>query len=319
MEGPLDRLVPATVDLVEHRIKAALVLPAEQASSLVYATAGEQYPDEITTAMESLLKGKPISAALTDLTGLDESQILEIFDRSIDSILENPAVEPRYKDSIRAAEPELRQAFVSGDTREFLTQATRTAAERAFDFALADFRSQLDEQGRLDLVLLLAEDALGIPEEELQDKAKQWRERTWNYLNWTRNVSLAAFILAVAVMALVFWQNLGAFLKWLYWTLIIAGAVALFLLALAYFVIPTLVENLTDGSLARGQTGFSELGALAAEVTSSAFRNQVRSLLVIAAVPMVAGMVLWILGPALVRLLRNTESPTGEGYPQDDS
>ena len=313
----LEGLVPSMVNLVARRIEGAPVLPPAQLTILAAGSSHDKYTAEITTALETLLAGKQVSTSISDLTGLSENELLDIFDRSVEEILENPAVDQRYRDSLREAESELRQTFVSGNTRDFLTQAAKTAAVPAIDAALAEFRSELDDQGRLDLVPLLAEEVFDVDENELQNRAQRWRDRVLNFLNWTRNISIGILVLATAIMLSIYWKSMGGFLKWLCWTLMLSGATALALLALAYLVLPGIVERQLQGQLLDILPEFSGTGVLAGEVAVSIALNQLKSLIWIAAAPLVAGAILWTVSPVLSRLIAGAEDPPGRAYQED--
>ncbi len=313
----LEGLVPSMVNLVKRRIERAPVLPAAQLTILAAGRPGDQYTAEITTALETVLAGKQVSTSVSDLTGLSKNEVLDIFDRSVEEILENPAVDQRYRDSLREAESELRQTFVSGNTRDFLTQAAKTAAVPAIDAALADFRSELDDQGRLDLVPLLAEEVFDVDENELQNRAQRWRDRVLNFLNWTRNIAIGILVLATAIMLSIYWKSMGGFLKWLCWTLMLSGATALALLTLAYLVLPGIVERQLQGQLLDILPEFSGAGVLAGEVAVSIALNQIKSLIWIAAAPLVAGAILWTVSPVLSRLIAGAVDPPGQAYQED--
>ena len=320
MDGPLDRIIPATLSFLERRIEEAPLEPAGQAPSRVFISAEHQYADELNSALEAVFAGEPLSTALSDLTGLSEGEVNKTFDRFLVVAMENPAVDQQYRDSLKQAEPHLRQSFASGDTREFLKQAAHVVAAPAVETVLVDVRAKLDDEGRLDLAPILAKELLGIGEEQLQERARLWRQRVLSYLSVSRNMAVGALVLSAAVMLLISWRRLGSYLKWLYWTLVLGGAVALALLALAHFIVPGLMEGLLHGQLDNENLGPAEPVALASEVVTTVVSAQIKALVWIAATPLVVGTVLWTVSPALGRLRKGIEpeSAAQPPHPEDD-
>ena len=318
LDGPLDRITPATLSPLERRIEKAPLEPGGQTRSQVFVSAEHQYADEFNSALEAVLSGEPISTAVSDLTGLTESEVMETFERFLDVTMENPAFDQKYRDSLREAEPHLRQSFASGNTRDLLRQAASTLAEPAIETALADFRAKLDDEGRLDLEPILAEELLGIGEEELQERARLWRQRVLSYLNVSINIALGALVLSAAIMLLVFWEKLGSYLTWLYWTLVLSGAAALALLVLAYFIVPGAIEGLLLGLIDSENSASTGLVALGSEVIATAVSNQIKALIWIPATPLVVGAVLWTVSPALGKLRKGSEPESETQPPQQE-
>lgn len=302
IEGPLQRVGPAVASVVERRIDENLSV-SQSSSSLDDSeeTSSDRHVDEITSALETLLSGDNTSASLSEITGLTEGEILDVFDRSIDSILSNRDVDPRHRQSLRESRPALRQTFAEGNFREFLLHATRLAAEAATDLALAKVRAHLDDQGRLDLVPLLAGEALGTSEAQLQETARKLRQSIRSALVWARNVALGVALLALAVAVSMYWKSPAGLVKWLYWTLILAGAGALGLLLLAYLVLPNALEVLVYESLRQEGNPISAFGPLASEVAASVVKSRISGLVWVPALPLVAGLALWIVGTGWTR------------------
>ncbi len=318
LDGPLDRITPATLSLLERRIEKAPLEPGGQTRSQVFVSAEHQYADEFNSALEAVLSGEPISTAVSDLTGFTESEVMETFDRFLVVTMENPAFDQKYRDSIREAEPHLRQSFASGNTRDLLRQVASTLAEPAVETALADFRAKLDDEDRLDLAPILSEEHLGIGEEELQERARLWRQRVLSYLNVSRNMAVGALVLSAAAMLLVFWRRLGSFLKWLYWTLVLSGAAALALLAMAYFIVPGAIEGMLRGLFASENSAPTGLVVLGSEVIATVVSNQIKALSWIPATPLVVGAILWTVSPALGKLRKGSEPESETQPPQQE-
>ena len=308
--APLDRLTPAVETLIENKIDEATELVAAEVVPRVdelTTSLDEQHADRISQTLESLLTGESISTSVSDLTGYSEAELLEIFDQSVEVILANPAVDDRSRDLIEETVPELRQTFVTGNVNYFLKEATRVTVVPALDLAIGDLKEQLDEQGRVDLVSLLAEEVMEIEESQLQDTAREWRDRMLTALFWALLVPLLTLILAIATMFLVYWRRPLAFYRWTYLTLLIAGGAALAALLTAYFTLPGATEGLIYVQLDGLESGLPGLLPLASELANAMVASLLGGLIWIAAIPPLASAVLWLVSPVYNRWLKAKE------------
>ena len=291
--GPLDRMVESTVDLIIHRIEATPLVTEELIQGVLDATEGSPYSEDISSALEALSSGGPEAQSIKGLTGLSEEEALAAFDQGLVLVVNNTSIDRRYRDALRTAEPELRQAFRTGDTRELLRQATVTALAQALDEALADFRSRLDSEGRLSLTPLLAEDVAGIAESDLQANANTWRDRIQAVLDRTRNYGLIALAAAIGLVMLVYWGRPRAGVRWLYRMLIVTGGVSLAFLTIAYFALPRVVDRVIDGAWMGGEVDVEGFVVLVLDVVISVITTRLVSLMWYFGISFALGILLW--------------------------
>lgn len=325
---PMDRMAPAIARVVEPRIlgkaggtaSSSSQVPYRAATTRPYGTSSEappltrhQYAGEIEAAMASVLTGGAAPATMSVLSGLTERERLELFDRTADAILNNETISLRYRESLGEARPALREVFRSGATYDLLSAAMKAAAEPAIELALADTRSRLDEEGRIDLLPLLANNLLETDEPELQAALRTSRDSLAVLLFWGTAVPLLVVILAIALAGTVFWGRIGAIYHWLYLTLTVSGA-ALFAITLAaYLTVPVAAERAVIELLDSTEGVIPGLPILLADVAAALVSEQLGRLIWTSGAIALAGAALGVAGYLARRYsLRNLDQMLGE-------
>ena len=293
ISGPLDRIVESTVDLLLDRIEATPLITEEMIQGVLEETAESPYSEEIQWALESLSAGGLESRSITDLTGLSEEEVADAFDQALALVLDNPSIDQEYRDALRAAEPGLRQTFRTGDTRELLTEAAKTAAAPALGSALADFKHRLDTEGRLSLVPVLAEEFVGVGEREFQANANTWRDRVLDVLDRTRNLGLIALAVAAGLVTLVYWKRPRAAARWLYRILIASGGASLVFLTIAYFALPGVVDRIINSASIGGEVDVEGLVVLILDVVISVITARLVAFMWFFGLALALGILVW--------------------------
>ena len=272
--------------------------------------------EERILAEESGLSRESILTSVSNRTGLTEAEVLDVFNRSVATVIENQGVDQRFRDALREAEPELRQIFATGDTKAFISQATHTVVAPAVEIAVDDLNIRLDEQGRVDLVALLAEEVMEVEESQLQDTAREWRDRLITALFWGRIAPIVALFLSAALMLLVYWRRPMPFFRWTYLTLLMAGGAALATVLVAYFTLPGATEAAMEGLIHAQLDGLKYplpgLTPLASELANTVVASLVGSLIWIAAIPPLVGVILWLLDLVYQKWLKVPKSKYAE-------
>ena len=293
MAGPLDRLTASLVDLIEVRIEQAPVLSYQQVQGQAAQSLGADYSEDLAQSIESLLADSNDLASIADLTGLTEEEILEVFDQAVAAVLDNTSLDIRFRNALEQAQPELRQTLRTGNTRDMLKQATRTAVAPAMEVALEDFRARLDEQGRLALVPILANEVLGIEEAQLQAGADRWQQRSDDLLTRTLTVAVVALAISAALLAAIHWGRPKEFIRWFYRMLISGGGASLAFLIFAYFALPFAVDRIVAGSWMNRQVEVEGIVNLVLDIVISLIQTRVLALMWLAGGALALGIVFW--------------------------
>ena len=324
MAGPLDRTVSSLVDLIEVRIEETPVLSSQQIQSRAAHAIEGGYSEDIALSLMSLMSASYDISSITDLSGSSEEEVLAIFDQAVAAVLEEPSIDQRFRDAIEEAQPELRRTFRKGNTRDLLKKAARTAVAPALEIALEDFKARLDEQGRLALVPILANEVLGIEEAQLQAEANSWRQRLDGLLTRTLTTSLVALAISVSLLAAINWGKPGDSIRWLYKVLISSGGASLALLTIAYFALPNAVDRIVGGSWMNQEVEVKGIVELVLDIVISLITSRLLSLMWIAGAAILLGVVIWAAMFAWERSRRKHEEgePTGtepviDSYPEN--
>jgi len=316
MSGPLDRLVESTVDLIVGRIETKPLVAEELIQEVLDGTEDSPYTEDVRSALESISSGEQEGQSIRDLTGLSEGEALLAFDQAFAQVLDNPSIHQEYRDSLRTAEPELRQAFREGDVRKLLLQVASTVAAPALENALAEFRRRLDSEGRLPLAPLLAEEISGVSEGDFQANADKWRDRVQAVLDRTRNYGLVALAAAIGLTTLVYWGRPRAGVRWLYRMLIASGGVSLAFLAIAYFALPRVVDRAIDGAWMGGEVDVEGFVVLTLDVVISVITARLESFMWYFGIAFALGILLWV--SLLARDVVQEKRKREERGPADD-
>ena len=287
---PLDRLAPALARTVQNLLDQATLPPIDTGTPAFTALEETGHAEDVAHALESLLAGKSPSTTVSELTGLSESELLSVFDRAVDQVLESPAVDRRYQEALRESRVELRQAFTSGDTRHFLERAIHSVVQTAVDSALEEFGAGLDDQERLDLVPLLSEYVAGESEEEFRSVLEEWKNRINQTVFWSRLLALAVIVAAAGIIALVFWRRHTSTLLWAQLTLTLSGIVTLGVVLVASWQLPEIAKSSTYALISESTSWTPGAAALASDVLGSITADLLQKLIWPAALPLLAGL-----------------------------
>ncbi len=244
----LDQVKPAVFRLVDRRIDLVPLAqpdpqkpPAQQAADLA-----QQAGAFFTALGQGGLPG-----AVPSIEAIPEPLRGAAFDNFMAGMLNGRTLDPRVQQGLQARYDELRRVFVAGDTRQVAKVAARAALTPLVDAALAQIRSRLDAQARVDLVAMVKQsEGGGQTWAELQpqvDRARRWTAR----LPMLGLLALAGVAGGAFLMGLVHLPRLSRSLGWPGFTLLTVGATFFGLSKLMESALLGRLDRLIDGSAAR--------------------------------------------------------------------
>ena len=204
-------------------IYARLRLPLERVEPAVLSKI-HQYMDEMEISEPpstgcSVLHLRALSAAsAVPLNQLSSGQIpqsapsLEIltqecrekeYDRWFSLLLEDAAIDRQTKEILERENPNLRRAFVEGDTRAFLKAVVDPLAEPLIDEAIADIQGNLGRNDRFDLLEWLTDVSDEVSRRDIEERAESLRNVASVVNGAGRVIALAAVIAGLLLMALM--------------------------------------------------------------------------------------------------------------------
>ena len=174
-----------------------------------------------------------------------------------------------------------------------LAEASRTAAAAALETSLAEFKAQLDSEGRLELAPLLAEELANISKDQFQANAIVWQDRIVETLAQTRNFGLIAMASAFGLLALAYWGRPRQIARWFYVLLIMCGGSSLAFLTLAYFALPRVVDRVVSSAWMGGQVEVEGLVVLILDIVISVISSRLVALMWLAGSVLAVGVLVW--------------------------
>ena len=146
-----------------------------------------------------------------------------LFELVFGSLVGDSGLSDDAKQSLNDGKGELRLPFAMGDTLEVLKVSTRLLVGPLMDDAIESVRTNLDENGRFDLIRQLAEWDDDTTEAEIRqdiDDGRVWISRANNFGDLT---SLILVIGGAVLMGLVFFPTFSSMLRWPGVALLITG------------------------------------------------------------------------------------------------
>lgn len=205
LSAVINAIGPAVQRLIDQRI-----------DSIPTATArAEDIPSQLESFLRKLSAGD-LPTAIPSLAGVDEAARAEIFENALDIVLADGNLPSASAASIQAQRAEALAAFASGGIKDALKVAAWAVAAPVIDLAIADLRTDLDEDDRLDLVHRLSIE-LGSREDVL-DRAglvRFWLRVAIVFGPWLALLLMAVGIASIGVTCLpyrhyaVFWPSVS--------------------------------------------------------------------------------------------------------------
>ena len=147
-----------------------------------------------------------------------------LFELAFGSLVDDSGLSDDAKQSLNDGKGELRLPFAMGDTLEVLKVSTRLLAGPLMDDAIESVRTDLDENGRFDLIRQLAEWDDDTTEAEIRQDIDDGRVLVSRANNFGDLTSLIMVIGGAVLMGLVFFPTLSSMLRWPGVALLITGA-----------------------------------------------------------------------------------------------
>ena len=171
----------------------------------------------------SQLSGGQIPQSAPSLGILSQECRGREYDRWFGLLLREAAIDRQTKAILERENPNLRGAFVEGDTRAFLKAVVDPLAEPLVDEAVADIQRNLGRNDQFDFLDWLADESEYLSRREIEEQAESLRS-TLNTANGPgRVIALTVVIVGVLLMALMHLPRPARMLGWPGLTLVMGG------------------------------------------------------------------------------------------------
>ena len=223
LEPILNQIEPALFGYLDRQIDQTQVVRPDPSRSIPEQVA--EVEALIGTLSRELARGR-LPQEIPSVETIPESLRSPLFDAFEASIIRDQTLDARIRRGLEENSPDLRRQFVAGDTRQFLKEVARAVAAPLIDDALAQSRSQLDPNGRLDLISALAELSPETTGESLRGDIEEGRNQLNRLTSTGRFFALVVVIGSALALAAVHLPNLAHSLRWPGLALLLTGLIS---------------------------------------------------------------------------------------------
>ena len=269
LEEPLNRVKPAVLERIYKTIdELEIKEPGAPGCSLVSL---QQLATASAVPFAKLSNGEvPVSAPSLDIL-TRECRDAE-FDAWFERVLSDPSISSEAARILETEKEQLRQSFVSGDTREFLKQAATPLVTPVIDDAITDIRRDLQRNDRLDLFQKLIENSDDLSRRDINEQAETLRD-TVSAANGTgKVVALVMVILGVLLLGAVHFPKPGDMLRWPGVSLLLGGGVCLVVGSVLNSAVPGRIKD----AVARPASYSSDIPTAAISLTGDLMESFAR-------------------------------------------
>lgn len=219
MGPPLARVKPALFDLINQKIDRVEIVEPDPAQAPLEQLAEAQGLAE--SLFSGLSQGR-VPRSLPSVAAIPELLRADLFDAFFPGLLDE-----RAGKNLQLGSQSMKGALIAGDTHGFLKEAARASLGPVIDDGIADFKRELnvDSQGRLDLISLIARENNEVTEESLRAEVANFRDSVNRIRTSGTTVGLAVVIGGAILMGLIHLPSLGNALRWPGLTLLLTGVI----------------------------------------------------------------------------------------------
>ena len=224
LKEPLERVEPAILDRIYKKIDE---LEIKQPGSPGCSLASQRRLAADSAVPFAKLSNGELPTNAPSLETLTRDCRQTEFDVWFDRVLDDPAMNSEAARILEGERQQLRNAFVAGDTREFLKQAATPLITPVIDDAIREIRRDLQRGDRLDLLEKLAENSEDLTREDIDEQAESLRSTVSAANGPGRIIALLMVILGALVLAAVHFPRPADMLRWPGLALLMGGGVCL--------------------------------------------------------------------------------------------
>ena len=224
LEEPVERLLPTIQDHVSQVIDT-LDIP-KAAESLCESDAVRLLAADTAPLLERLSAGRLPESALALQPGNRDCRE-QAFDRWLDDVVNDPALDPRTSALLAESQEELRLPFIEGDTRALLQAAAEPLIGTLAKDAVANLQGELQPGDRLDLIQLAAEQNDDLTRTDIEESAQAMREAATISNGLGKLIALVVAAAGTLLLALIHRPNPANMIRWPGVTLAVSGVLCL--------------------------------------------------------------------------------------------
>jgi len=248
LEPPLARIEPTLLAYLDRQIDTVELLEPDPNKPLLVQLADIQ--SLLQLALRDLAQGQ-LPQQIPSIQNIPRVLRGNLFDAFLIKARSDSTLDLRVRRGLAEAAPDLRRDFLSGDTHRFLKQTLRAAGKPLMQDAIAEIELNLDSQGRLDLIALLARENPETTEALLRQDIARGRDQLQRANSQGRRFSLGVVIVAAIALGLIYLPHWSETLRWPGVALLSIGLVYLGLGRILENTLPSQISRLVDQQLAQ--------------------------------------------------------------------
>ena len=279
---PIDNIKPTVLSYIDRRIDE---IPSKEVEG------PEELADELAGLWKGLEEGEPPQTVpeLSGPTILNDTIADQIFNDAIGALEADPQFPRSAVDDLREQETAIKVPLSQGDVRGTLKMTAGAIAGPVIDAAIEEFvAEELDEDRRLDLVEVIAEDNNETREEFLESL-----EPARDYIAATglgSTLTIVAVVVGTLLLAALQFPHMGSLFRFPGIALFIGGAVGL----IVSFGVKSGIENVLDNIIVEEPDIPVSLVDIFSDVVSSMVSDVVWGVVPAAATAMGVGLALFV-------------------------
>ena len=205
----------------------AVVIPEATETVACTESAIRELALSFVSVLQELRQYGRLPQSLPTLQTLDEQCLLTEFDRWYNLLINDPALPPALAAIISGTEDELRSGFLGGNTRTLLRVLAGPTILYTAELAVSALEGDIQAEGRLDLLWLIASQSDGTTKQDILDDAKFFKDIVAFSNGPAKIIALVMVFAGLVLLALTDFSNPRQAFRWVGVALATGGVVCL--------------------------------------------------------------------------------------------
>ena len=224
LEEPLNRVEPVVLERIHEALDGLEI--EEPGSPACSVESLQRLNSNFAETFSDLASGETPESVVSLKTLTRECREMG-YDAWFEDLVSSPEIDSRVSRILEGEKQQLQQAFVAGETREFLKHVATPLVITVIDDALREIRGDLQANDRLDLLQKLAGNGDDLSREDIDEQLDSLRGIVRAVNGPVRVTALLLVIVGCVLLTAVHFPRPGTMLRWPGLSLLFSGGVCL--------------------------------------------------------------------------------------------